>query len=442
MNGRIPVFWLVCCASPMLAQVLPHVDCVDSIDFDRPTDQSPTLQVHFPHFGYFNAGSETVTNPAGSSINFLTPGLSNRGQPGTFPPGRVHYAFSSAFTANRDLTWILGSQFVIARRDPKRVCSAVPKAPFLIPHTVNLTAGTTSQSVELMKLNWASPSPQASLSVSSVIQGLGDGSIRPTSDISISNLRLTPTALLGDVTVVPTPTHPYYVLTIRILEGNETLTAKTARLDAFSSCPITVTPNALPAAAVNVPYAPVAFTGSGATAPYQFELTTGSRLPAGMQLVNGTLSGTPTEAGSFVFAIDATSASRCLTRQSYTLVVGGPSCAADITGQVSLTLGGFRQNLVTRRWQQSVTLTNSSGGPIQAPVVVALQSLSPNASLVNATGTTQCALPAGRPYLSFGLFHGPLAARQTLSATLEFVNDSPSQAITYTPRILAGGQGQ
>jgi hypothetical protein len=72
-------------------------------------------------------------------------------------------------------------------------------------------------------------------------------------------------------------------------------------------------------------YLPTTITVSGGTGPYTFAVTTGS-VPAGMALSSdGTLSGTPTAAGSFSFTVTATDAvappGQSTGTQDYTVVV-------------------------------------------------------------------------------------------------------------------------
>jgi hypothetical protein len=92
---------------------------------------------------------------------------------------------------------------------------------------------------------------------------------------------------------------------------------------------ITFTPGTLPAAAIGTAYNQV-ISGAGGTAPYSnFKVSSGS-LPAGLTLgTDGTLSGTPTEGGSFTFKISATDASTgtgpYTGSQSYTLQVSAPT---------------------------------------------------------------------------------------------------------------------
>ena len=115
------------------------------------------------------------------------------------------------------------------------------------------------------------------------------------------------------------------------------------------------------------------------------------------------------------------------------------NCAANVTAQTIVTLGGFSQNIVTRVWSQTVRVQNSGASPIPGPVLLALDNLSANASLTGGNGVTNCAIPSGSPYVSLGT---GLAPGQTAAVTLTFTNAQVGQAITYTPRILSGGTQQ
>lgn len=66
-------------------------------------------------------------------------------------------------------------------------------------------------------------------------------------------------------------------------------------------------------------------TASGCTAPYTFAVTSGA-LPPGLTLAtNGTVSGTPTGAGSFTFSVTATDHGGTKGSRAYTLVVPPPN---------------------------------------------------------------------------------------------------------------------
>jgi hypothetical protein len=84
---------------------------------------------------------------------------------------------------------------------------------------------------------------------------------------------------------------------------------------------IAVNPEALPGASLGTAYS-TKLTASGGTAPYSFILK-GGTLPSGMSLrADGTLSGSPAQAGNFPLAILTTDAKGCGGSRLYTLNVG------------------------------------------------------------------------------------------------------------------------
>ncbi|BDI33585.1 hypothetical protein CCAX7_56360 [Capsulimonas corticalis] len=103
--------------------------------------------------------------------------------------------------------------------------------------------------------------------------------------------------------------------------------------------------------------------------------------------------------------------------------------ATNVTGQITVTRGGYVYNRTTGHYRQSVTLTNT-GGAVAGPISLVLDGLT-GAALTNATGTTVQTAPAGSPYVNTS----GLSAGASTSVVLEF-NHQPSG---YTPRILAGG---
>jgi hypothetical protein len=112
---------------------------------------------------------------------------------------------------------------------------------------------------------------------------------------------------------------------------------------------------------------------------------------------------------------------------------------ANIGANVVVSKGGFRPNHATHEFLQTVTITNTStSSSIPGPVSLALDDLSANATLVGPDGASSCTVPAGSFFVNVPLStSGSLAPGQSAIATLAFTN-STSQAITYTPRVLAG----
>ena len=101
---------------------------------------------------------------------------------------------------------------------------------------------------------------------------------------------------------------------------------------------------------------------------------------------------------------------------------------------MGITSGGFTLNPTTRRYAQTVTLRNGSAGTITGPISLVLDSLSSNATLLNARGHTVVTVPSGSPYVNANT---NLAPGASISIGLQFSNPSHT-AITYQARVLAG----
>lgn len=87
-----------------------------------------------------------------------------------------------------------------------------------------------------------------------------------------------------------------------------------------------------------------------------------------------------------------------------------------------------------QRFMQIVRVTNMSGAAINGPFTLVLDGLGSNATLANASGTTTCVVPAGRPSITSD--RTALAPRASLTFQSQFSNPTEA-AITYTPVVLA-----
>jgi hypothetical protein len=128
---------------------------------------------------------------------------------------------------------------------------------------------------------------------------------------------------------------------------------------------ITLTPaaGALPPAAVGAPYSQQ-LSASGGTGPYSFSTAPGA-LPIWLTLsASGLLSGTPTAAGNFSFAITARDSTNATGGATYSLVVSVPNVegpAKDLLTPMAVTavnaptvqLNNVRQRLDQLRLQRS-----------------------------------------------------------------------------------------
>lgn len=100
-----------------------------------------------------------------------------------------------------------------------------------------------------------------------------------------------------------------------------------------------------------------------------------------------------------------------------------------------MTRGSFVYNPATGRFAQNVTLQNNSPTTLASPISLVLDSLSADATLFKANGTTDAFQPpAGSSYINA---NSSLAPAQTVTVTLQFT-DPTKVAISYSTRVLAG----
>jgi probable HAF family extracellular repeat protein len=111
------------------------------------------------------------------------------------------------------------------------------------------------------------------------------------------------------------------------------------------------------------------------------------------------------------------------------------ACAADVTAQLSMVASGFVRVGFTTQFRQTITITNTGATNIAGPVSLAIDNLGANAVLINKSGTTSCAAPAGSSYVNFA---AGLNAGASVTSLLVF--DDPTFApITYSGRRALGG---
>ena len=228
---------------------------------------------------------------------------------------------------------------------------------------------------------------------------------------------------------------------------------------------IVISPAVVPAADAGVAYSQI-LTSSGGVAPYTLALTSGS-LPSGLTFSAGTLSGTPTEVGSFNFSITSTDNFGQTGTRAYTLTVNAPTLALTpasgttnvaFNAPVSQTyvasggVGPYNYVVTAGALPSGVTLNSStgqlSGSTIQVgtfsftvtatdttitgvgapfsvsgnyaltvapPVIVIDQASLPSAAVASAYSTTVTASGAIAPY-SYAITAGALPAGLSLSS--------------------------
>ncbi|MBI1761578.1 MAG: putative Ig domain-containing protein [Acidobacteria bacterium] len=183
---------------------------------------------------------------------------------------------------------------------------------------------------------------------------------------------------------------------------NCTGTRQYAVLIANNCASFTFAPASLPVGMKNTPYS-ASFTATGANGAVSYARTAGA-LPAGLTLnSNGTLSGTPTVAGSFDFTITATDAQGCTFSRSFTLVI---DTIAGSIGDPLVCLGPGGVVAV------EATVTNGGATPQTASFTAALP---PALLALNNTCTANTGVCAVDTVNNRVNWNGTLNANQTVT---------------------------
>jgi formylglycine-generating enzyme required for sulfatase activity len=124
----------------------------------------------------------------------------------------------------------------------------------------------------------------------------------------------------------------------------------------ITSDPLSITTSSLPAAKAGVPFN-AEIASNGGILPVNFSVKSGNKLPPGLTLSKGRISGTPSAAGSFTFTItaeDSNSSSKSKIEQAYSLEI--QSYGMEIAPDPDLISGKVKEPL-------SVTFTATGGQP-------------------------------------------------------------------------------
>ena len=128
-----------------------------------------------------------------------------------------------------------------------------------------------------------------------------------------------------------------------------------------------------------------------------------------------------------------------VSTQTKAVSVYGLLCGTDVSSLVSVDTG-TRNAGPNKTYTQSITVKNTSSHAIGAPFDIAVDNLTPGATLTNATGATSCALPAGSPLIRSTGAPLWLTPGASFTATLAFT--APSNAIRFNARLLSGSGGR
>src|ERR1700761_967698 len=157
--------------------------------------------------------------------------------------------------------------------------------------------------------------------------------------------------------------------------ANASLTLTIAAAPTGPTSNLSLTTTSLAEATLNTAYS-AALTATGGVAPYSFTLGNGTSLPAGLTLSSaGSISGTPTTAGSTTFTVDVTDSTTpapLTANGSLSITVNstaGPSCGNMSTGN-GASLNGYVPFPSSNLWNTNIA--SSPVDPNSASIIAAL----------------------------------------------------------------------
>ncbi|WLH90418.1 putative Ig domain-containing protein [Pseudomonas sp. FP453] len=222
----------------------------------------------------------------------------------------------------------------------------------------------------------------------------------------------------GTLSGTPTASGNYNI-TVTATDANG-VTGSRAYSFTISAAPtISVNPTTLPNPTANVAYT-TSLSATGGTAPYSYTFTSGT-LPAGLSLSSGgTLSGTPTQAGTYNFTVTATDVNSASGSRTYSVTV---SAGAPNAGAVSVTVAANSS-------ANPITL-NLSGG---AATSVAVSSAASHGT-ATASGTSITYTPtAGYSGADSFTYTATNGSGTSSPATVSLTVNAPTLSIT--PSVL------
>jgi large repetitive protein len=325
---------------------------------------------------------------------------------GTLPPGLT---LSAAGTISGTPTGPNGtSNFTVKATDSSTVTPQTATQALSI--LINLPPAPGINPATLPGGNVGTPYNQSV----SVTGGLGPYAWSISSGTRPAGVNFTPGTTSATLSGIPT-TAATYTFTVMVTDSSNPPQSASVPYTVVIGgiLPLSITTTSLPGGAYNTAYGPVAITATGGYAPYSFGAT---GLPAGLTLSSaGSLSGTPTAAGSFSVTITVT--------DSNTPTAGTANKTLPLTitaAPLVLTPGTGNLPTATQNAPYTTSLTPSGG---VGPYSISLDSTStalPSALTFNSTSaTTAAATITGTP-----------AAVGTTSGIIVDVTDSESPAVT------------
>jgi hypothetical protein len=342
-----------------------------------------------------NTGATVVTGNLGVSPGTAVIGF----PPGTVtPPGTIHSADAVASQAKADL--VTAYDAIVATPTLVDLTGTDLGGITLTPGvygfsssaqltgTLTLDALGNANSVFIFKIG----STLTTASNSSVIVINGGSNCNVFWQVGSSVTLGTGTVFVGNILALTSATLTTgATVSGRVLARNGAVTLDSNAVTVCLSgpiCPIvTLAPSTLPDGVVGTAYSQT-MTASGGTGPYTFAVSSGSLPPPlAIGLNTGSITGTPTTAGTYAFTITATDANGCPGSRPYTVSIAANGCSVILLNPATLPSG-----VLGTPYSSGVT---ASGGT--APYTYAITSgalptgLSPDTSTGAITGTPTAA---------------------------------------------------
>ncbi|MGD7246808.1 putative Ig domain-containing protein [Ralstonia pseudosolanacearum] len=337
--------------------------------------------------------------------------------------------------------------------------------------TVDLTvttSGGTSATSSADQFTYVAP-PTANASSATVAHGSSSNAITlsisggtPTS-VAVSTAASHGTATASGTSITYTPTASYSGTdTFAYTASNAGGTSAAATVTiTVSSATVSYAPASPAGGTVGTAYSQSVASASGGTSPYTYALASGS-LPPGLTLsTGGTLSGTPTSAGTFSFTVTATDSSTgtgpfSATSGTLSLTIAAPTITVSPSTLTSPTVGAASSQSVsasggTSPYTYAVTagalpagMSLSSAGTLSG-TPTAGGAFSFTATATDSTGGTgpytgsrSYTLTVNAPTLSITPAAGSLSATSGVAYSQAFVAASGTAPYTYALSVNSG----
>ena len=411
---------------------------------------TPTKTGSFPFTVFLNDTTQASARQ-NYTLNVALPGLLIT-PPSPLPAGQINVPYTTPLSA----TGGVGSPFFwsatglpngLTIANNSGLIAGIPRAAgtFSVAVTVSDSAGATDTQTYALTI------AASTLSINS--PPLPNGAVGSSYNAGVSatggsgNYTFTATGLPAGVTLSASGIlsgTPTTAGTFSVVVTATDAAAAGAALTASATYKVVIAPQlvlttvAIPNGVVGTAISPVQMAATGGTPPYQFQ---SGNLPAGLVLAsNGTLSGTPTAAGSFSFPVFVTDSSGALANGTEKVTIGLPSApAVTITGLPASTAPA------TQQFAQ-VTLSSPFPATVTANLTMTFAPTSgaddPAVQFATGGRTAQVVVPAGSTtgLSAIGVQTGTVAGLITVTAQLSAgsVDVTPTPAPSQTIRVTAG----